>query len=86
MLAGLSSSQFDEWMQYAAVEPFGEERGDLRAGIVASVIANVHRRKNARAFRPSDFMPTFERKKMTWQQQMQVLKAGFTAWNEACTR
>jgi hypothetical protein len=30
-----------EWAAYYQCEPFGEERADLRAGIVASVIANV---------------------------------------------
>ena len=29
----------------------------MRAGIVASLIANVHRSKKTRAFTPKDFMP-----------------------------
>jgi hypothetical protein len=48
------------WRAYAQIEPFGEERSDLRAGIVASVIANVNRDpKKGKAFNPQDFMPKF---------------------------
>lgn len=52
--------QFAEWMAYSALEPWGEERDDLRMGIVASVIANSNRGKNQKAFKPQDFMPSFE--------------------------
>ena len=44
-------------MAFYRLEPFGEERADVRAGIVASVIANVNRRKGAKAFTARDFMP-----------------------------
>lgn len=61
MLQQISSQQFAEWQAYTKLEPWGEERGDLRAGIVASTIANVNRStKSTRAFRPQDFMPDFE--------------------------
>lgn len=60
MLQEMSWEQFREWMYYAEVEPFGEERGDLQAGIVASVIANVNRDpKKGKPFSPGDFMPRF---------------------------
>jgi hypothetical protein len=32
-------------------------RADLRAGIVASTLANIHRAENQRPFEPQDFMP-----------------------------
>jgi hypothetical protein len=60
MLAEISSEQLSEWMAYNKLEPWGEERADLRAGIVASVIANSNRGKNQKAFKPQDFMPSFE--------------------------
>lgn len=53
----MPSSEFSEWMAFAALEPFGENRADLRAGIVASTLANIHRKKGAKAFAPTDFMP-----------------------------
>lgn len=63
-----------EWQEYAILEPFGEERADLRAAIVATVIANVFRGKKQRPFKLSDFMPKFggaaaaERRQPTPQQ------------------
>ena len=56
----IDSQEFTEWMAYAALEPFGETRADLRAGIVASTIANVWRSGESEPFTPGDFMPTFE--------------------------
>ncbi len=58
----MSWKDLNLWLLYSEIEPWGEERGDLRAGIVASTIANVHRdrKKQGRAFKPSDFMPKFD--------------------------
>ena len=55
----VDSAEFLEWQAYALLEPFGEERGDLRAGIVASTIANVNRGRSTKPYRPRDFMPQF---------------------------
>ena len=60
MLGEISSTQFAEWMAFSRLEPWGEERADLRTGIVASTIANANRGKNTKAFKPEDFMPRFE--------------------------
>lgn len=46
-------------MVYAALEPFDETRADLRAGIIASTLANIHRGKDTPAFSASDFMPQY---------------------------
>lgn len=61
MLARISSRLLSEWMAYAALEPFGEARADLRMGILASVIANTQRdpKKKREPWRPEDFMPRF---------------------------
>lgn len=49
-------------MAYYELEPFGEERADLRSGIVASTVANAHRdpKRRRKPFRPLDFMPRFD--------------------------
>ena len=49
-------------MAYYELEPFGEERADLRSAIVASTVANAHRdpKRRRKAFRPLDFMPRFD--------------------------
>lgn len=61
MLTRMSSRELSEWMAYATLEPFGEERADLRAGIIASTIANANRdpKHKPKPFAPSDFMPRF---------------------------
>jgi hypothetical protein len=56
----MSSNEFAEWRAYDRINPFGERRADLRAGVVAAVVANANRGKRRKAFRPEDFMPTFE--------------------------
>lgn len=60
-------------MAYYSLEPFGEERADLRAGIISSTIANVNRGKH-KPFKPTDFMPKFEQHKQTWKQQLQIVE------------
>lgn len=59
----MSSREFAEWMAFYKMEPFGEERADLRAAIVACTIANVNRAKGKRAFKVDDFMPRFEERR-----------------------
>lgn len=78
MQAVLTSNDFADWLAYYRVEPFGEDRADLRAGIIASVIANVNRdpKKRRRAFRPEDFIPKFDRKdeRQPWQDQLKLVE------------
>jgi hypothetical protein len=61
MLEEMSWEQLREWHQFAQLEPFGEERDDLRAGIVASTIvnSNPYRKKGAKAAKASDFVLKF---------------------------
>ena len=43
---------------YSSLEPWGEERADLRAGIISATLANVNRGdKNDKVLTPLDFMP-----------------------------
>jgi hypothetical protein len=55
----MSSREFAEWMAYYALEPWGEERADLRAGIVAAAAIAPWTKKGSTPPRPSDFMPKF---------------------------
>lgn len=59
LLAVLSSEELTEWAAFYQIEPFGEYREDLRAGIVASTLANIHAKKG-HSFKPKDFMPVFQ--------------------------
>jgi hypothetical protein len=58
--SSMSALEFAEWMAYTRIAPWGETRADLRAGIVASTIANINRAKKQKAYSPLDFMPRFE--------------------------
>lgn len=54
-------------------------RADLRAGIVASLIANVHRSKDAEMFTPEMFMPGYRPKQQTPEEMSRIMhgiKAG----------
>jgi len=55
----MSSHELTEWKVYEVVEPFGEARADLRAGIIAATVANFsgNRAKGSKALSPLDFMP-----------------------------
>ena len=66
----MSSAELTEWMAFAEVEPFGEERADLRSAIVAQVIANVNRRPGTKAYRVEDFMPKFDQRAPTPEQEV----------------
>lgn len=61
MLARMSSRQLAEWMAYDAIDPFGEERADLRSAIVATQVSNAWFKK-ATPFSPMDFMPFREKR------------------------
>lgn len=64
MLARLPQRIWSEWQEFALLEPFGEtgeERADLRTGIVAATIADcLARREGQPAYKARDFTPQFE--------------------------
>lgn len=57
LLQSLTSRQFAEWMAFYSIDPFGDQRADLRAGIVAATMSNRWRGKNENPASASDFMP-----------------------------
>lgn len=60
-------------MAYDQLEPFGEDRADIRAAIVASTVANCHGNKT----RLRDFLPRWEKPApLSWEQ----VRAGFNAF------
>lgn len=64
LLGRIDSRELSEWAAYYSVEPFGDFRSDLQAGIVASTLANCNRTSNSsRSFNPTDFMPIGEHNK-----------------------
>ena len=80
MLQDLTSKQVSEWMAYYNIEPWGEGQGFYQAGIIASLIANVNRKKGAKPFKPKDFIPDFEQRyrpiiKQSTEVQLEIFKA-----------
>lgn len=57
LLSEISSSELTEWMAFDAIEPFGDPRDDLRAGIVASAVVNHSMSPPKQPTKPVDFMP-----------------------------
>lgn len=56
LLARISSAELTEWMAFDAIDPFGDERADLRAGVIAAVTANHSFAPPSKPKRPSDYM------------------------------
>ncbi len=64
-----------EWDAYSRIEPFGQVRADIRAGIISAVIANSNRTKKNRAYKYTDFMPNFDPPaRQSWQQMQATIK------------
>ena len=55
----MSSREFSEWMAYYEMEPFGEERADLRQALTTTAIVNVAQAqtKHPKWMKPEDYMP-----------------------------
>lgn len=81
----VDSAEFAEWMAYSMHEPFGPEREDQRAGVVAALIANVNRdsKRRSEPYDVEDFFPRWgaepeeaekpdlQSKLMAWAKTMQ---------------
>ncbi len=79
LLESMDSRELGEWIAYHTyVETIGDTRQDLRAGIIASTIANVNRGKNRPAFKPNEFMPYYTKPKQTETQMLEALKSAFS--------
>jgi hypothetical protein len=77
----MSSAEFSEWQRYAALEPFGPLRDDERAGVVASVLANVYRPRGRDPFGPADFFIELAPPKA--EPTVEELRAKLLAWGAA---
>ena len=54
----ISSAELTEWIAYDMIDPIGDERADLRAGIIASTVIRAACPKAD--VKPIDFMPDFD--------------------------
>lgn len=72
----IDSAEFAEWVAFYQLEPFGEERADLRAGIISSAVANYSGKINEPT-RPRDFMPHFGEQPERPRQTVEEMQARF---------
>lgn len=57
MLSQMTARQFGEWAAFCAIEPIGDERADLRMGVLAATMNNRWRNKHEQPTQPVDYMP-----------------------------
>ncbi len=78
LLNRISSRELSEWQLYFEYDPFGGERGDLQAAIVASTVYNMLRGKDAKVANPADFMAKFgpeeQKEQQPWEQQLKIVE------------
>ena len=60
MLRKMPAYIFWEWMAYAELEPFGEERADLRAAQICLFTAAPYRKKGSAAPKLEDYLLKFD--------------------------
>lgn len=53
-----------------------QERRDYRSAMICTILANVYRKKGARAFNEQDFMPKYpkQKKKQTAEEMLETVK------------
>lgn len=63
----MSATEFAEWIAYERIEPFGTVREDMRAGLIASTLLNLYKKKGTKASNWEDFIPPYEKRRPnTW--------------------
>jgi hypothetical protein len=86
----MTAVQLREWMTFMDLEPFGEDREDLRFGTISQILKNVHRdtRRHPKPFELSDCVvpggdqfTQQQRPRQTWQ-EMKMIGLMLTAQSE----
>lgn len=83
MLESMLPSELGMWIALYRLDPWGEQRADLRMGISASVLANVNRdsKQRAQPYRAIDFMPYVDRQASDPKELSRQLRAAFTPFS-----
>lgn len=83
MMETMTAAEFVDQLAYEAIDPSGEARADLRAGIIASTIANCNAGIRSRTFGPHDFIPKFGKATRQTADEMLGVKAKMKAFAAA---
>jgi len=95
MLGQITWRQFLEWEAFSELEPFDEERADIRSAQIVAALANIHRdrKKRRTPFKLSDFLLQFgDSTKVgrapgkTWQQMKALGKSLAASFSSTDTR
>jgi hypothetical protein len=73
LLNQIDAKELMEWRAFYNIEPFGEEREDLRMAMVCCTLANIHRGKNTPPYRLSDFLLRFDPKPQQTEEEMKAI-------------
>jgi hypothetical protein len=82
----IDPEEWREWQGFNLLQPFGDQRNDVAAGVIASTIANSNRSKSSTPFSINDFMVEWGKKalagvvgssELNQQQIADKTKAGF---------
>jgi hypothetical protein len=83
----IDAREFAEWMAYDQLDPFGQVRGDLQAGIVASTLVNLQPGRRGAAAKVGDFvLRFFRRPSVTPVATEETLKSRVAAIQRALSR
>jgi hypothetical protein len=73
MLDGMTSNQFSEWQAFYRVNPFGAGAETNRFAIQQAHIVNSPHFSSKKLRSPDEFMPVFNEKKQTIEQQIALV-------------
>lgn len=79
LLANLDSEELTLWRAFDRVDPFGQDRADLRAGIIAANYSNWKKSGNCDRFVPADFMFEYGRVNKIEEQAPEDVEAAIDA-------
>lgn len=83
----MTAKQFREWEAYYELEPFGEERADIRSAQICQMLANVNRGKNQQPYKLGDFLLKFDddrqQRPQTVQEKLNAMTVIMRAMAEA---
>lgn len=85
LLASLSSSQLNEWMAFARLEPFGPHREDQRAGVIAAAVINSRfgRKTGDKSVKPADLFPVLREDEVKPRQSWESMRDMMLAFTKA---
>lgn len=68
----MSSKELSLWIAYYNLHPFGVERDNLHAGMIASMVGNANLAKGKAPFSPTDFMMQSDKERRIKETQQTI--------------